>query len=42
MAGVTLDDLVGYCIGKPGAWQDEPDEWLARYPQDASPKKDRP
>jgi predicted DNA-binding protein (MmcQ/YjbR family) len=70
MAGVTPEELVGYCLGKPGAWQDEPwegdavakvaskifaflgsgtslglkcgrtrdeaDEWLARYPQDAS------
>lgn len=70
MARVSPDDLVGYCLSKPGAWQDEPwegdavakvatkifaflgsgtsvglkcgltrdeaDEWLARYPQDAS------
>jgi predicted DNA-binding protein (MmcQ/YjbR family) len=67
---VTWEDLVTYCLGKPGAWQDEPwdgdlvakvgskifaflgsggsvglkcganrdtaDEWLARYPDDAS------
>jgi predicted DNA-binding protein (MmcQ/YjbR family) len=67
---VTWDDLVTYCLAKPGAWQDEPwdgdlvakvggkifaflgsggsvglkcgagrdaaDEWLARYPDDAS------
>jgi predicted DNA-binding protein (MmcQ/YjbR family) len=70
--GVTWDELLGYCLGKPGAWQDEPwdgdvvakvstkifaflgsaggstvglkcgdtrdvaDEWLARYPDDAT------
>jgi predicted DNA-binding protein (MmcQ/YjbR family) len=66
---VTPDDLRDYCLGKPGAWPDEPwegdsvakvgakifaflgsdsvglkcaatreeaDEWLARYPGDAS------
>ncbi|MBV9384475.1 MAG: MmcQ/YjbR family DNA-binding protein [Streptosporangiaceae bacterium] len=69
---MTWDELLGYCLGKPGAWQDEPwegdvvakvgtkifaflgsgpasslglkcgptrdmaDEWLARYPEDAS------
>jgi len=66
---VTFDDLLAYCLAKPGAWQDEPwegdvvakvdkrifafvaersvgikcgddrdeaDEWLARYPEDAS------
>jgi predicted DNA-binding protein (MmcQ/YjbR family) len=73
---VTWEDLVAYCLAKPGAWQDEPwdgdlvakvggkifaflgsggsggsmgsvglkcgasrdaaDEWLARYPDDAS------
>jgi predicted DNA-binding protein (MmcQ/YjbR family) len=67
---MTWDDLLGYCLAKPGAWQDEPwegdvvvkvgpkifaflgsgtavglkcaasreaaDEWLLRYPQDAS------
>jgi len=69
---VTRADLVAYCLGKPGAWQDEPwegdvvakvgskifvflgsgeapaiglkcgqsrdvaDEWLLRYPDDAS------
>lgn len=69
---MTWDELLGYCLGKPGAWQDEPwegdvvvkvgakifaflgseeasavglkcgptqevaDEWLARYPDDAS------
>jgi predicted DNA-binding protein (MmcQ/YjbR family) len=68
---VTTGDLLGYCLTKPGAWQDEPwegdvvakvgpkifaffgsggdavgvkcggnrdeaDEWLARYPDDAS------
>jgi predicted DNA-binding protein (MmcQ/YjbR family) len=69
---MTWDDLLAYCLGKPGAWQDEPwegdvvvkvgpkifaflgsgsagtiglkcgptretaDEWLVRYPQDAS------
>jgi predicted DNA-binding protein (MmcQ/YjbR family) len=69
---VTWDDLLVYCMAKPGAWQDEPwegdivvkvgskifaflgsesqpavgvkcgpsresaDEWLLRYPQDAS------
>jgi predicted DNA-binding protein (MmcQ/YjbR family) len=67
---VTWEDLVAYCMAKPGAWQDEPwdgdlvakvgskifaflgsggsvglkcgagrdvaDEWLARYPDDAS------
>jgi len=68
-AAVTFDDLLAYCLAKPGAWQDEPwegdvvakvdkrifafvaersvgikcgddrdeaDEWLARYPEDAS------
>ena len=24
MAGVTPEDLVRYCLDKPGAWQDEP------------------
>jgi predicted DNA-binding protein (MmcQ/YjbR family) len=67
---VTPDELVRYCLDKPGAWQDEPwegdtvakvatkifaflgsgtsvglkcganrdeaDEWLARYPKDAT------
>jgi predicted DNA-binding protein (MmcQ/YjbR family) len=67
---VTPEELVRYCLDKPGAWQDEPwegdtvakvatkifaflgsgtavgvkcgltrdeaDEWLARYPQDAT------
>jgi predicted DNA-binding protein (MmcQ/YjbR family) len=66
---MTRDQLLRYCLDKPGAWQDEPwegdvvakvgnkifafvgsssvgvkcgkdrtlaDEWLARYPQDAS------
>jgi predicted DNA-binding protein (MmcQ/YjbR family) len=68
---VTWDDVVAYCLGKPGAWRDEPwegdgvakvgskifaflgstgpsvglkcgpdrdvaDEWLTRYPDDAS------
>ena len=67
---MTRDELLAYCLGKPGAWQDEPwegdvvakvgdkifaflgspdrvgvkcaptreeaDEWLARYPEDAS------
>jgi predicted DNA-binding protein (MmcQ/YjbR family) len=71
---MTRDDLLAYCLAKPGAWQDEPwegdvvvkvgskifaflgaggggptsvgvkaaatreeaDEWLARYPDDAS------
>jgi predicted DNA-binding protein (MmcQ/YjbR family) len=67
---VTFDDLLRYCLAKPGAWQDEPwegdivvkvgskifaflgagtavgvkcgasreiaNEWLARYPGDAS------
>ncbi len=72
---MTRDELVGYCLGKPGAWEDEPwegdtvakvhdkifaffgsgadgastgvglkcgstreeaDEWLLRYPDDAS------
>jgi predicted DNA-binding protein (MmcQ/YjbR family) len=69
---MTWDDLLAYCLAKPGAWQDEPwegdavakvgkkifaflgaesapsvgvkcgptrevaDEWLARYPEDAS------
>jgi predicted DNA-binding protein (MmcQ/YjbR family) len=69
---VTFDELLSYCLGKPGAWQDEPwegdvvvkvgskifaflgpqtrasvglkcgatreiaDEWLARYPDDAT------
>jgi len=67
---MTWDDLLGYCLAKPGAWQDEPwegdvvvkvgpkifaflgsgrsvglkcagsrdaaDEWLLRYPEDAS------
>ena len=69
---MTVDELLSYCLAKPGAWQDEPwegdvvvkvgpkifafmgaepagmiglkcgptrevaDEWLLRYPQDAS------
>ncbi len=68
---MTRDDVLAYCLAKPGAWRDEPwegdvvakvgpkifaflggggesvgvkcgatrdeaDEWLARYPQDAS------
>lgn len=67
---MTADDLLSYCLGKPGAWQDEPwegdvvvkvggkifafvgagtsvgvkcgatrevaNEWLARYPDDAT------
>jgi len=67
---MTPDELLGHCLAKPGAWQDEPwegdlvvkvgpkifaflgsgtsvgvkcgrsrdeaDEWLARYPDDAS------
>lgn len=66
---MTFDDLLEYCLAKPGAWQDQPwegdivakvdkkifaflgdesvglkcghsrddaDEWLARYPEDAS------
>jgi predicted DNA-binding protein (MmcQ/YjbR family) len=67
---MTWDELLGYCLAKPGAWQDEPwgdgvvvkvgpkifaflgsgtsvglkcgasrevaDEWLLRYPDDAS------
>jgi predicted DNA-binding protein (MmcQ/YjbR family) len=68
---VTWDDVVAYCLAKPGAWRDEPwegdgvakvgskifaffgstgpsvglkcgadrdvaDEWLTRYPEDAS------
>jgi predicted DNA-binding protein (MmcQ/YjbR family) len=69
---MTWDEIVGYCLGKPGAWQDQPwegdivvkvgsrifaflgspanpgvgvkcgpnrevaDEWLLRYPDDAS------
>jgi predicted DNA-binding protein (MmcQ/YjbR family) len=72
MACMTWQDLLAYCLAKPGAWQDEPwegdvvvkvgpkifaflgsedspavgvkcgpsreaaDEWLARYPGDAS------
>lgn len=71
-AAVTWDELLAYCLAKPGAWQDEPwdgdvvvkvgskiftflgsepgssvglkcgltreaaDEWLLRYPDDAS------
>jgi predicted DNA-binding protein (MmcQ/YjbR family) len=70
--GVTWDEVLAYCVSKPGAWQDEPwdgdvvakvgtkifaflgsagggtvslkcaatreaaDEWLARYPDDAT------
>jgi predicted DNA-binding protein (MmcQ/YjbR family) len=75
MGAMTWDELLGYCLAKPGAWQDEPwdgdvvakvgskvfaflgsdagdrpgvgvkcgatrevaDEWLLRYPDDASP-----
>lgn len=66
---MTVDEVLGYCLTKPGAWQDEPwegntvvkvdekifaffgeesvgvkcgrnrdeaDEWLARYPDDAT------
>jgi predicted DNA-binding protein (MmcQ/YjbR family) len=52
---VTWDDVLTYCLAKPGAWQDEPweadvvvkvglsgptresaDEWLHRYPDDAT------
>lgn len=66
---MTFDELIAYCLAKPGAWQDQPwegdtvakvekrifafvgdrsvgvkcgddreeaDEWLARYPEDAS------
>ncbi|MTB70553.1 hypothetical protein GGG17_00885 [Arsenicicoccus sp. MKL-02] len=29
-------DLLGCCLAKPGAWRDEADEWIRRYPQDAS------
>ncbi len=73
MVAVTHDELLAYCLAKPGAWEDEPwdgdtvakvgpasrarsspswaatsvgvkaganrdeaDEWLARYPDDAS------
>jgi predicted DNA-binding protein (MmcQ/YjbR family) len=70
VTNVTPDELLRYCLGKPGAWQDEPwegdvvakvgpkifaflgtgesvgvkcgatrdeaDEWLTRYPDDAS------
>jgi predicted DNA-binding protein (MmcQ/YjbR family) len=72
MEAVTWDELLAYCLAKPGAWQDEPwetdivvkvgsrifaflgsvegpgiglkcgptreaaDEWLLRYPDDAS------
>ncbi len=70
MNRVTPDDVRAYCLGKPGAWQDEPwegdlvvkvaakifaflgsgtsvglkcgrtrdeaDEWLARFPEDAT------
>ena len=70
MTHVTPDDVRDYCLGKPGAWQDEPwegdlvvkvaakifaflgsgtsvglkcgrtrdeaDEWLARFPEDAT------
>jgi predicted DNA-binding protein (MmcQ/YjbR family) len=71
-AGMSFDELLAYCLAKPGAWRDEPwdgdvvakvgskifafvgsesassvglkcgatrdaaDEWLARYPDDAS------
>ena len=24
MGGMTWDELLGYCLAKPGAWQDEP------------------
>jgi predicted DNA-binding protein (MmcQ/YjbR family) len=70
MRRITPDELLAYCLAKPGAWRDEPwegdsvakvgakifafvgsgesvgvkcgvsrdeaDEWLARYPQDAT------
>jgi predicted DNA-binding protein (MmcQ/YjbR family) len=75
MGAMTWEEVLGYCLAKPGAWQDEPwegdvvakvgpkvfaflgpasgdrpgvgvkcgatrdvaDEWLLRYPDDASP-----
>jgi predicted DNA-binding protein (MmcQ/YjbR family) len=42
---MTGEELSAYCLAKPGAWADQPweadtvakaDEWLARYPDDAS------
>jgi hypothetical protein len=33
---MTPEQLRAYCLAKPGARPDEPDEWLARYPRDAS------
>jgi hypothetical protein len=36
---MTWHQVLAYCLAKPGAWQDDrdtADEWLRRYPDDAT------